>query len=435
MPTVVNEILFILLLVIANGVFAMSELAIVSAQKSRLQSLANQGDYKASVALQLANSPTRFLSTVQVGITLIGIAAGALGGATLSEKLQQGFTQVKLLAPYSEPLSIGIVILGITYLSLIVGELVPKRLAMSNPEQIAAMVAIPMRMLSNLAYPLVHLLTNSTEIVLKLLGAGAPSEPQVTEEEIKILLRQGTEDGTFEAEEQTIVERVFQLGDQRVSAMMTPRLDIIWLDLDDSLEKNCRLILEDTHSRFPVCQGQLDNVLGILHVNDLLNQLLDKQPMDLTARLQHPLFVPESTRVLKVLELFKQASTHLAIVVDEYGILQGLVTLNDVLEAIVGDIASIDENEDPQIVQREDGSWLVDGMMPMNSFKATFNIPELSDETRGTYNTLGGFVILRLGRIPTTADHFEWGNFRFEVVDMDGTRVDKVLITALPDRV
>jgi putative hemolysin len=431
MPTVINEILFILLLVIANGIFAMSELAIVSAQKSRLQSLANQGNYKASVALQLAKSPTRFLSTVQVGITLIGIAAGALGGATLSEKLRQVLSQVRFLAPYSQPLSISIVILGITYLSLIIGELVPKRLAMSNPEQIAAMVAIPMRMLSNLAYPLVHLLTNSTEIVLKVLGIGAPSEPQVTEEEIKVLLRQGTEEGTFEAEEQTIVERVFQLGDQRVSAMMTPRLDIVWLDLDDALEKNCRLILEDTHSRFPVCQGQLDNVLGILHVNDLLNQLLDKQPIDLTSRLQDPLFVPESTRVLKILELFKQAGTHLALVVDEYGILQGLVTLNDVLEAIVGNIASIDEDEGPQIVQREDGSWLVDGMMPIGSFKAIFNIREFNNETKGNYNTLGGFIIQYLGRIPMAADHFEWGGFRFEVVDMDGTRVDKVLIVAL----
>ncbi len=434
MSTVATEILFILLLVFANGIFAMSELAVVSAQKSRLKSLANQGDLRARAALNLASSPTRFLSTVQVGITLIGIAAGAFGGATLSEKLQQDLARVQVLAPYSKPLSIGIAILGITYLSLIMGELVPKRLAMSNPEQIAANVAIPMRMLSNVAYPVVHLLTNSTEVVLKVLGVGAPSEPQVTEEEIKLLLRQGTEEGTFDAEEQTIVERVFQLGDRRVSSMMTPRPDITWLDLDDSLEKNCNLIVGDTHSRFPVCQGELDNVLGILHVKDLLSQRLGNQPLDLTAPLQSPLFVPESTRVLKILELFKQSGTHLALVVDEYGILQGLVTLNDVLEAIVGDVSSIDEDDDPQAVQREDGSWLVDGMMPIDHFQNTFNIQDLSDEEKGSYNTLGGFVIMQLRRIPATADCFEWGNFRFEVVDMDGTRIDKVLVTILPNR-
>jgi len=428
MASIIFEVLFILLLVVANGVFAMSEMAVVSARKVRLQQWANEGNTNARTALELANAPTRFLSTVQVGITLIGILAGALGGATIAKKLALLLSQIRLLAPYSQAIGLGIVVVSITYLSLIIGELVPKRVALNNPERIAATIATPMRALSALASPVVHLLSTSTEVALRLLGIKPSLEPQVTEEEIRVLIKQGTEAGTFEVAEQDMVQRVFRLGDRQVSGLMTPRLEIVWLDLEDLAENNRHKMTHSAHSRFPVCQGGLDNVIGVVQVKDLLARSLAGEVIDLTAALQTPLFVPESMPALNVLELFKQSGTHTALVVDEYGVVQGLVTLNDILEAIVGDIPSVDELAEPQVVQREDGSWLLDGLLPVEDFFELFNIQALADEQRGNYQTLGGFVTTHLGRIPAAADHFEWRKLRFEVMDMDGNRVDKVLI-------
>ncbi|WP_017651178.1 hemolysin family protein [Fortiea contorta] len=428
MSSITFEILIILVLIIANGIFSMSEMAIVSARKVRLQQLANQGDVKARAALKLAESPNQFFSTIQVGITLIGILTGAFGGATIAEKLAVYLKLVPFLEPYSQPASFGIVVIIITYLSLIVGELVPKRLALNNPEGIAAFVAIPMRALAALASPVVYLLSASTEMVLRLLGITPSAEPQVTEEEIKILIEQGTEAGTFEEAEQDMVERVFRLGDRPVSAFMTPRPDIVWLDLDDSPEENREKMIDSAYSRYPVCQEGLDNVLGVIPVTDLLARSLQGEPLDLTVGLRQPVFVPESTRGLKVLELFKQTITHMALVVDEYGVIQGLVTLNDIMSEIVGDVPSADSEEDPQAVQREDGSWLLDGMLPVESFLKLFNQQEWESEEHGSYQTLGGFVITHLGRIPAAADHFEWQGMRLEVMDMDGNRVDKVLV-------
>ncbi|MGJ5632502.1 hemolysin family protein [Nostoc sp. CALU 1950] len=428
MSSITFEILIILVLVIANGVFSMSEMAIVSARKVRLQQLANQGDAKARAALKLAESPNQFLSTVQVGITLIGILTGAFGGATIAEKLAIYVGRVPFLAPYSEPLSFGIVVLIITYLSLIVGELVPKRLALNNPERIASIVAIPMRALSAIASPMVYLLSASTDLILRVLGITASTEPQVTEEEIKILIEQGTEAGTFEEAEQDMVERVFRLGDRPVSYLMTPRPDIVWLDLDDSAEENRQKMVDSAYSRYPVCQGGLDNVLGVIPVTDLLARSFRGEPLDLTIGLRQPVFVPESTRGLKVLELFKQTITHMALVVDEYGVIQGLVTLNDIMSEIVGDVPSTDGQDQPQAVQREDGSWLLDGMLPVEEFLELFGMEEWESDEHGSYQTLGGFVITHLGRIPTAADHFEWQGMRIEVMDMDGNRVDKVLV-------
>jgi len=427
MSTIAVELLVLLVLVLANGLFAMSEIAIVSARRTRLQQLANRGNLRAAAALDLANSPNRFLSTVQVGISLIGVLAGALGGATLANKLDRYFSQFALLQPYSQALSIGLVVIGITYLSLILGELVPKRLALQHPERIATAIAYPMQALSRLAAPIVHLLSNSTELVLKLFGVGAIPKPEVTEEEIKVLLQLGTEAGMFDEAEQAMIERVFRLGDQRVSGLMSPRPDIVWLDLNAPLQENCRKMLENVHSRFPVCQGSLDNVLGILQVSDLLAQTLNHQPIDLTDSLRQPLFVPESTHAFKVLEFFKQSSLHLALVVDEYGVIQGIVTLNDIMEAIIGDIPSISTSE-ASAIQREDGSWLLDGMIAIEEFKQLFNLEEMEAESQGNYHTLGGFVIMKLGRIPKSADHFEWQGLRFEVMDMDGNRVDKMLV-------
>ncbi|HEY9799204.1 MAG TPA: hemolysin family protein [Leptolyngbyaceae cyanobacterium] len=428
MSSITVEILIIFVLIIANGIFSMSEMAIVSARKVRLQQLANQGDAKAKAALKLAESPNNFLSTVQIGISLIGILTGAFGGATIASRLAVYVKLIPFLAPYSEAIAFGIVVVIITYLSLIVGELVPKRLALNSPERIASVVAIPMRALAALASPAVHLLSASTDMVLRILGITPSDEPQVTEEEIKILIEQGTEAGTFEEAEQDMVERVFRLGDRPVSSFMTPRPDIVWLDLEDTTEENRQKMTENGYSRYPVCQGGLDNVLGIIPVTDLLARSFRGDALDLTVGLRQPVFVPESTRGLKVLELFKQTITHMALVVDEYGVIQGLVTLNDIMSEIVGDVPSADGEENPQAVQREDGSWLLDGMLAVEDFFELFGLEEWEFEERGSYQTLGGFVITHLGRIPAATDHFEWQDMRIEVMDMDGNRVDKVLV-------
>ena len=409
----------------------MSELAIVSARKVRLQQLANQGDIKARIALELANAPNQFLASVQIGITLLAILSGAFAESTIARRLIPLLNLVPWLAPYSDALSSVIAILIITYLTLIIGELVPKRLALNYPERIASIVAIPMRMLANIASPVVYLLSASTDLVVRMMGIKPSTEPQVTEEEIRVLIEQGTEAGTFEEAEQDMVERVFRLGDRPVNALMTPRPDIVWLDLEDTAEENRKKMLDSCHSRFPVCQGGLDNVLGIMHVTDLLARSLSGQQLDLTVSLRQPVFVPESTRGLKILEVFKQTGINLALVVDEYGVIQGLVTLNDIMVEIVGDVPSAGELEEPQAVQREDGSWLLDGMLPVDEFFEIFEIDEIPTDHRGSYQTLGGFVITHLGRIPYATDSFEWETLRFEVMDMDGNRVDKVLVTPM----
>lgn len=425
-PTI--EILILLLLILTNGVFVMSELAIVSARKVRLQQLANQGDAKARVALELASSPNQFLAIVQVVITLLGILIGAYGEEPTKNRLVPILNLIPWLAPYKESIAQALAILTITYFSLIIGELVPKRVALNHPEPIASVVALPMQMLVSIGSPIVYILGVSTDTVLRVLGIRPSTEPQVTEEEIRVLIEQGTEEGTFEEAEQDMVERVFRLGDRPVSSIMTPRPDIIWLDLEDTAEENRRKIIDNGYSRYPVCQGGLDNVLGIIPVTDLLARSFCGEALDLTVGLRQPVFVPESTRGLKVLELFKQTVTHMALVVDEYGVIQGLVTLNDVMIEIVGEVPSDDEHEDPQVVRREDGSWLLDGMLSVDEFFELFNVQPISEEHRGSYQTLGGFVMAHLGRIPTAADFFEWQGMRLEVMDMDGNRVDKVLV-------
>jgi len=428
------DLIVILLLPIANAFFVMSEMAVVSARKVRLQQMANQGDIRAQAALELANAPNRFLAIVQVGITLIIIVSGAFGERVISTRLAPvvALLPFPLLTPYSEAIASAIAVFFVTYLTLVIGELVPKRLALNNPERIAAAIAMPMQTFATIASPVVYLLSASTDLLVWLSGIKPSTAPEVTEEEIKVLLEQGTEAGTFEAAEQDMVEQVFRLGDRSVNALMTPRPDIIWLDLEDSAEENRQKMVDSAHSRFPVCQGDLDKVLGVIHVTDLLDRSLFGQPFDLTVSLRQAVYVPESTRGLKVLELFKQTGTHIMLVVDEYGITQGLVTLKDILEEIVGDVSSKDKPEDPQAVQREDGSWLLDGMLPIDKFFEIFELEELPSEHQDSYQTLGGLVINHLGRLPVMAEHFEWEGLRFEVMNMDNNRVDKVLVSPMP---
>jgi putative hemolysin len=431
MPVAVTQITIVLLLIIANGLFAMSEMAIVSARKARLRQRAEEGDHKARAALELAETPNRFLSTAQIGITLIGILAGAFGGATLAEELGAYLGRIPPLKPYGEVIGLVIVVLATTYLSLVIGELVPKRLALNNPERIAAAIAAPMRALSVIAYPAVRLLSLSTELVLRILGIRPSAEPPITEEEIKLLLEQGTEAGVFQEVEQDMVESVLLLDERRAAGLMTPRPEVIWLDIEDSLDEVRRKMIASPYSRFPVCQGSLDNVLGEVEARDLLARSLCGEAFDLKSLLQKPLYVPETMPALKVLEAFKKSGTQMALVIDEYGSIQGLVTLKDILEAIVGDIPSAEELAEPQVVQREDGSWLLDGMLPVEELKELLGIGELPGEEQGLYQTTAGFVMTQLGRIPAAAEHFEWGGLRFEVMDMDGNRVDKVLVTPI----
>jgi putative hemolysin len=430
MASVTFEIAFIVVLVITNGALSMAEIAILSARKIRLQRRAKDGDLKARAALDLAGKPTDFLATVQIGITLVGVLAGAFSGATIAEQIAAWVGQSPLLAPYSEAIGVGIVVVIVTYLTLVLGELAPKRLALSNPERIASGVAGSMRLLARLNAPAIKLLTVSTDFVVRLIGVRPSQEPPITTEEIKILIEQGRQAGVFELAEEKMVSGVFRLGDRRVGTLMTPRTEIVWLDLDDTLEVNQRKIVDTVFSRFPVAQGSLDNILGMVQVKALLATSLAGQPFDVKAGLCQPLFVPENMPALKAFDLIRQSPTHTALVIDEFGGLQGLVTLTDIVQAIVGDLSG-QGVVDTGIVQREDGSWLVDGMLPIDEFKDFFDLDDLPEEERADYQTLGGFAMTCLGRIPVVGDHFEWNGFRFEVVDMDGFRVDKLLVNRL----
>ncbi|MEI6065174.1 MAG: hemolysin family protein [Pseudanabaena sp. ELA748] len=433
MSSLAFEVLLIILLIIANGVFSMSELAIVSARKVRLEQWAKEGNAKARAALRLIASPNNFLSTVQIGITLIGILSGALGGATVAQTLRKSLDEtIPLVKPYSETLSFTIVVGIITYLSLVVGELVPKRFAMSNAEKIACAVAPPMRFLSKIGTPVVYLLSVSTESLLSILGIQANEESQVTEEEIKVMIAQGAESGMFEEAEHDMVERVFRLGDRPIKSLMTPRTEIDWLDLDAPFEETQREVLASGHSRFPVARENLDDCVGIVEIKEFLNASLNGQQIDLVRVSSPPLYVAETASALSVLEQFKQSGDRVAMVTDEYGGVEGLVTLTDLLEAIVGDLPSSDRQGDPDAMQREDGSWLIDGMISSDRIKEILEIEELPYEKEHNYHTLGGLMMTYLRHIPMVGEHFTWERIRFEVVDMDGNRVDKVLVNLPP---
>jgi len=426
------DLLVIFLLILLNGVFAMSEIAVVTARKTRLRQRADEGHASAATALALANEPGPFLSTVQVGITTIGILTGALGEAAIAGDLAAALASLPVIGPYSRVVALALIVIVVTYLSVIIGELVPKRIALLNPEGIASAVARPMQLLAKVSSPIVRFFNFSSEAVLKLVGAKPSAEPPITDEEIRVLMEQGRRAGVFEPSEPTLVANILRLDEQRVTAIMTPRLDILYLDLEEDAEENRSRIITSPYSRLPVCRGGLDNVLGFLSAKDVLARQLKGEPLDLTAALEVPLYVPETLSPNQLLETFRKTRKQLALVVDEYGDVQGLATLTDVMEAIVGDIPSAEEAANMEAVRREDGSWLLDGMLSLEKFKEIFAIEELPEEEIGNVHTIGGFAMLQLGRVPKVADHFEWRGLRFEVVDMDRNRVDKLLVVPPP---
>jgi len=427
-----TEILIILLLILANGLFSLAEMALVSARKTKLLARAEDGDAGAKTALALLDKPNRFLSTVQVFITAIGILSGALGGATIADHLSTLLARVPWLAKSASGIAIAIVVITITFLSLVLGELIPKRVALENPERLSSSLAGLMRVLSIIAAPIVGLLSASTDLGLRLFRIKHADEEPENEEEIKVLMEQGIQEGEFEETEQDMVEGIFRLSDRTVDVIMTPRTELEWLNLNDPLEEILDQIAASNHSRFPVGQGSLDDIAGILLSKDLLNAKLRGEEIDLPRLLRAPLLVPESMPALKVLDLFKTSGLHLALVIDEYGGLLGMVTRFDILKSIVGELPQDASDLQPQAFQRDDGSWLVDGLMPVDEFKDLLDLDELPDEDRVGFQTLGGFVMNQLGEVPAAGMLFTWNGYKFEVVDMDGRRVDKVLVAPLP---
>lgn len=429
----VFELVVVLLLILLNGVFAASEMALVSSRRARLQQMAEADDKGARLARRQAEDPGRFLSTVQIGITLIGILAGAYGGATIAGSFGKWLNGFPWIAPNGDAIAIGSVVVLITYLSLILGELVPKRIALGNAEAIAARVARPMQILSRIASPAVWLLGISTEGVLRVLGMRAENAESVTEEEVRSMIAEGTRRGVFVPAERQMIEGVLRLADRSVRSIMTPRPSVVWLDTADSADEVRREIKESGHTRFLVCRGSIDDVVGTVHTRDLLDRELQGEPFDLEAAAhKRPLVVHENTSILRLLEFFRQSTRHLAVVVDEYGSVEGLVTATDVLEAIAGDLPELGQEAEASAERRADGSWLIDGMMTLDDVELETGFRNLRGE--GDYQTLAGFLLWRFGHIPKVGETIVWEDARFEVVDMDGRRIDKVLVVPPPAR-
>lgn len=428
------EVVIIILLILGNGVFSLAEIALVSARRTRLQRLANEGKRQAIVALDLASKPSKFLSTVQFGMTLVGILAGAFGGATIAESLNLWLMSFPPLRPYSHALALGAVVLAITYLTLILGELIPKRLALARPEQIACLVAIPMKGLLKVASPMVALLSHPTDWGLRLLGISPSEEPPVTEEELRILIDQGTRAGVFEASEQEMLVGVLRLKDRRARDLITPRKDIVWLDLDEQPGISLGKLRTSGFAAFPVCQGSLDNVVGVIQAKDLLPYCFaGGGAPDLKECMQPPLLVPENRPVLDLLAAFRETRSHMAMVLDEYGGISGVVTATDIVVSVVGSLPAPGVRDEPRAIRREDGSWLLDGMLPADEFRDLFHLPGNALDEEG-YRTVGGLVMDRLKKVPTSGEAFQWFGLRIEVMDMDEMRVDKVLVQDLRDR-
>ncbi len=418
-----NELLILFLLILINGFFSMAEIALVSARKARLEGQANKGDSRAKYALALAQKPDSFLSTVQIGITTIGILTGIFSGDKIVDDVAGFLDGLPAFAPYSKGIATAAVVVIITFFSLVFGELVPKRLGLSNPEKIAKTVAAPMRLISSIAYPFVWLLVNTTTLIMKIFRVKT-DDSQVTEEEIKAIINEGTEHGAIEATEQEIIQRVFHLGDRNITSLMTHRSDVIWFDVNDNEQSIREKIMKEPHTVYPVCDKSIDQIKGIVSIKDMY---VTPDEVSFKHTMKNPLFVPENISPYQLLEKFKVSKIHTSFVVDEYGTLLGLVTLNDLLEAIVGDLPQHDL-QDYEIIEREDGSFLVDAQIPFYDFLTRFEKADWMNEGEQEFDTLAGFILHTLERIPETGEHFEWKGFGIEIMDMDGHRIDKILV-------
>jgi len=418
-----TEILIIFGLILLNGVFAMAEIALVSSRKARLEAQANKGDNRAKEALKLINRPDTFISTIQIGITLIGILNGIFSGASLKNDLVVFFNRFALTIPYSNALATTVIVIAVTYFSLVLGELVPKKIGLSNPEKIAKTLAGPMRFISIISYPFVWLLSKSGNFIVNLLKI-RNKDVNVTEEEIKAIIHEGTEQGTIEEAEQEIIERVFHLSDRNITSLMTHRSDIIWLDIKQTVDDVRNMPDDEIHSIYPVCEGSIDKIKGIVSLKNIINARPGTPLQDVVTP---GLYVPENNSAYKLLERFKELRSHYAFIVDEYGSLQGIITLNDILDALVGEVPHIDE-EQYEIVERKDGSFLIDAQIPFYNFLSYFNQTDYFPDTEIDFDTLAGFILEELERIPQAGDELEWHGFRFEIIDMDNNRIDKILV-------
>jgi putative hemolysin len=424
------EILIILFLILLNGVFSMSEIALISARKNRLETAAKKGHNNAKIALDLANSPNKFLSTVQIGITLIGILTGIYSGDKITTDVQGFVSGFTVLKPYADTIGVGIVVVVLTFFSLVLGELLPKRIGLNYPEAIAKAVAFPMKMVSIATAPFIWLLTISTEGILKLFNIKPTADGKVTEEEIKAIIKEGTEVGEVQEIEQDIVERVFHIGDRKINSLMTHRQSIVYLSLDDSVEELKEKMLEELHSFYPVCrENNMDDVEGVVLLKDLFAGF-EKGKFNLKSITKTPVYLIEHTSAYKALENFKKSKVHYAFVTDEYGVFQGIITLNDILEALVGDAADFDEDE-YQLIAREDGSWLVDGLYSLHDFLTYFDMDDLTTDYEVT--TVSGLIMTEMGKIPTQGEKLIWNRLELEIIDMDGVKIDKVLVKALKE--
>ncbi|OQX19851.1 MAG: hypothetical protein BWK76_03345 [Desulfobulbaceae bacterium A2] len=424
------QVLFLIGLIVLNGVFAMSEIALVTARKARLMKLSSEKDGAAALALKLAEDPTRFLSTVQIGITSIGILNGIVGEAVLAAPLAQVLHSFGLPEATARIVATAAVVVVITYVTIVVGELVPKRLGQINPEFIARLVARPMQALAIITHPFVVLLSASTHVFLRILGVKQTAQASVTEDEIRAMLQEGSDTGVIEQHQHEMVRNVFRLDDRQLGSLMIPRSDVVYLDTKLQPAENLQRLVESEYTRFPVCDGGLDTLLGVIHVKQVLAYVAQGKTPDFSLNLLPCLYVPETLTGMELLEQFRANNMQMAFVIDEYGEIEGIVTLQDVLEAVTGEFTPRNA-EDAWSVQREDGSWLLDGAIPIPEMKDRLELTTAPEEDKGRYHTLSGMVMLLLGRVPDTGDHTDWEGWRFEVVDMDEKRIDKVLATPL----
>ena len=424
----ITEIIIIIILIILTGYLSMAELAVVSVRKAKMQKYIEEGNKKAEIVLKLLDDPNEFLSTVQIGISLIGVLTGAFGGVTLAEPLAKLIPFI----PYNNLISVILVVIITTYLTLVIGEIVPKVIALNDPEKVSLKVAKSMVILSKICKPISFVLAKSSRFVLWLMRIEDRSDDIVTEEEIELMIKEGREDGTIEQEEEDIIKRVFKLDDQKVESIMTPRNEIIWINLEDERDINKVKIIESKRSIFPIASGELDDFIGVVQAKDILSAMFNDDKFDIEKIVKEPIVVSEHLETLELLKEFKenQEYVHMSLVVDEFGSVEGLITLNDLLEGIVGDIPGIDEEAEPQAIQRKDGTWLIDGRYPIDRFKELFNIKDqLPDEEEDNFTTLAGFILSLSGKIPDEEDKYECGRFTFEIIDIDGHQIDKVLVS------